>query len=225
MSKFRLFIGLLGFLSCCTVSLAQDEPAPRDEKELLLWKLAAIETFQAKFSQRLVPELGKIEDVARGEIVFTRQPQRFLWKVTSPFTQTALLEDEEMMIYEPDLEQVSYSKLDKNFQLPVAKLVLESRPEMLKDYDVSYSETQEGAASRFKLTPNGIHSVFTYVHLFFDEHRLEAVEIKDSLDNVTEFNFSAITINEAIDDDVFEVDLPPGTEVLRLSSDEDDEVP
>lgn len=218
--KFSSLLVVVFGLACSGIGLAQTTAEP-DASQLLLEKLKAIKTFQANFSQRLVPELGPSEDVLQGSFAFTREPQRFAWTVTQPFEQYVLLEDNELMVYEPDLNQVSYSSLDINFQLPIANLIIEQNEEILTDYEVTYLESETGSGSRFKLIPIQNTSMFKHVQLFFDKHRLEAIEVKDSFANVTEFNFSAIAINELIDDDVFVVDIPSDTEVLRLNSDAD----
>ena len=219
--KFNLLLIFVFGLSFSGIGLAQTTE-DHDDSKLLLKKLEAIETFQANFSQRLVPDLGPSENVLQGKIAFTRQPQRFSWTVTQPFEQYVVLEDDELMVYEPDLKQVSYSSLDKNFQLPIAKLIIEQDETVLADYEVSYLESESGSGSRFTLIPIQTNAMFKHVRLFFDKHRLEAIEVKDSFANVTEFNFSAIEINEPIEDDVFVVDIPSDTEVLRLNSDEDE---
>lgn len=219
--KFSLLLVVVFGISCSGIGFAQITEDHEDSK-LLLEKLAAIETFQANFSQRLVPDLGPSENVLQGKMAFTRQPQRFSWTVTQPFEQYVVLEDDELMMYEPDLKQVSYSSLDKNFQLPIAKLIIEQDESVLTDYEVTYLESETGSGSRFTLIPIHTNAMFKHVRLFFDKHQLEAIEVKDSFANVTEFNFSAIEINEPIEDDVFIVEIPPDTEVLRLNSFEDE---
>ena len=57
------------------------------------------------------------------------------------------------------------------------------------------------------------------MQLTFEGDQLHRVEVFDSFDNTTVFNFYNTKLNESVDDSVFELDIPEGTDVIIQEGD------
>lgn len=193
------------------ISETQEESV--EPSAVLSTKLQAIKTFRADFTQFTVGDFGKNEDEQSGYMVF-EQPSRFLWVVNDPFEQHLLIEDTKLTIYDPDLSQVTYTRFDPASHTSVANLLLADSREALKQFDVVSFSKRDTMTTSFRLTPKEANAIFARITIYFHGEKLEAVEVMDHFDTVTEFNLANIEINVELKEDDFTIEIPEGTEVL-----------
>ncbi len=181
---------------------AQDNS--RDE---LFDKLSAIESLQADFVQQAVSEEGVKEESQEGRIAFQR-PGKFLWVKLKPFEQHVLIEGDTMSVYDPDLEQLTHSTMDTTNELSLANVLISPNKELLERFEIAQSD------SEFNLVPLDVNAPFKKLTILFHDDQVSKVDVEDHFNIVNEFKFSNIRINHEIESDVFEIKVPPGTEVI-----------
>lgn len=191
---------------CLTAASSILHAQEQSDSELFR-KLNAIESVQADFVQDAVSEDGIQEATQEGYIAFQR-PGNFLWVVKKPFEQHVLIDGTKMSIYDPDLEQLTHSEMDSSNQLSLANLLISPDAEILDNFDV----TQENG--EFSLVPEDVVAPFKQLVIVFDGEKIKSVRVIDHANTVSSFKFTNIRFNEEIKSEVFEITVPPETEVV-----------
>lgn len=205
-STFCAAVAVASFASLSTL-------AEQSDKERLLDRIVGMETFQANFLQRTLESDGREIQQQKGSFVLKR-PGNFLWEVDTPFQQTIVIRDRDVSIFDPDLEQLIKQRLDDLEEASLATLLTEL-DDPLEMYEVSQS------GDIFTLRPASENEFLVEMRLSFEVNTLHRVEVIDAFDNTTVFNFYNTKLNEAVDDAVFELDVPEGTDVIIQEGDLD----
>lgn len=205
-SKYKTdrFIGCV--LSCLVALGLQWASADDSAREQLLQRLDAMSTFEADFQQRTIEVGGNDIQHQRGFFALKR-PHRFLWRVDEPFEQTIVIEGQSVLIFDPDLEQLIQQQLDDFTEASLATLLTQTG-DPLEPYTV------EGSDDEFTLRPRMAQKFFEEMQLRFDGDSLTRIEVLDAFENRTEFNFYNTKLNSNLDDSVFELDVPEGTDII-----------
>ena len=191
----------------CPTAVADDEA-----KQLLLQRIEGMDTFQADFLQQTLERDSREIQQQKGMFVLKR-PDSFLWQVNTPFEQTIIIRGQDVSIFDPDLEQLIKQRLDNLEEASLATLLTHSG-DPLATYEVL-----EGEANEFTLRPLSKNEFLVEMQLTFEGDQLHRVEVFDSFDNTTVFNFYNTKLNESVDDSVFELDIPEGTDVIIQEGD------
>lgn len=181
--------------------------ADDDSKTELIQRFQHIETLRADFVQRVLDENGEELQVLQGEML-VRTPSFFRWEVKSPYGLTYVLHDLDLMVVDPDLHQVSYRKIDSPEEVPIVALLLHRDLAVLDDFDVSKRP------NAFELEPIDQMQLFKLITVYFDNQRLDAIDVRDSQDRLTEFTFRDVEENVVLDDARFEVEITDDMEVI-----------
>lgn len=192
---------VLGLIFCWS-SNAQEE-----DKYELLEILNQYSSLSASFVQRLVDKEGEEVSVQSG-YMRARSPNLFWWEIQDPYTMIYRLESPNVLIFDEDLNQVSYHQLDTELELPIVALLLQEDAEVLDDYQVVRRRNS------FELTPNRNSLPFTSIRVYFAGNALDAIDVLDGMGQRTEFNFSNLQVNIDLEDSKFSLDLPEGVEVI-----------
>ena len=192
---------MLGFIWFGT-ALADDA-----SKTELIQRFQHIETLRADFVQRVLDENGEELQVLQGEMLI-RTPSFFRWEVKSPYGLTYVLHDLDLMVVDPDLHQVSYRKIESPEEVPIVALLLHRDLEVLSDFDVFKRP------NAFELEPINQMQLFKLITVYFDNLRLDAIDVRDSHDRLTEFTFREVQENLVLDNALFEVEIPEDMEVI-----------
>lgn len=162
---------------------------------------------RADFVQRVLDENGEELQVLEGEML-VRTPTFFRWDVKSPYGLTYVLHDLDLMVVDPDLHQVSYRTIDSAEEVPIVVLLLHRDMNVLNDFKVSKRP------NAFELEPvNQLH-LFKLITVYFDNLRLDAIDVRDSQDRLTEFSFRAVEENVVLDEAQFKVEISDDMEVI-----------
>lgn len=162
---------------------------------------------RADFVQRVLDENGEELQVLEGEML-VRTPTFFRWEVKRPYGLTYVLQDLDLMVVDPDLHQVSYRTIDSPEEVPIVALLLHRDMNVLNDFKVSKRP------NAFELEPVNELQLFKLITVYFDKLRLDAIDVRDSQDRLTEFSFRAVEENVALDDAQFEVEIADDMEVI-----------
>lgn len=196
-AKFCLLLTLLSAVN----SLASE-----DLQIELSEKLNAIESFQADFRQKTTARDGTEEPMQEGRIAFLR-PDKFLWVVAKPYEEQVAIVGTRMQVYDPDLQQLTHSQVDPN-ELSFANLLIDSDSKTLGEFDIHRS------GSKYVLSRENDNSQVALLSLMFKDETLEQIELVDYFGTHIEFRFSNIRLNEDVENDVFQLVVPPDTEVI-----------
>jgi outer membrane lipoprotein carrier protein len=180
--------------------------------ERLTRLLEPLQTYQSSFEQQILDGGGQRLQETRGKMWLSR-PGKFRWEVDAPYRQVVISDGEEVILYDPDLEQATVQALDMRVTHTPALLLSGSSSELTDSYDVTRS--QQGGSESFVLTPKDPDTLFEQLEMTFRGERLRALQMTDSTGQRTAITFNDVRMNESLDDDVFDFAIPEGTDVIR----------
>jgi len=191
-------------------------PAQADSKaeaEKLSELLSDYRTYQASFSQYVTDPSGERVQETHGELK-ARRPGNFFWHAEPPMEQKIVTSGDEVKVYDPDLLQVTIYPMDERLSSTPALLLSGEVVDLEKSFHIKHEKENEDK-ERFVLEPIDQDSLFLELIMEFDEGVLRQMRLHDSLDQHSRLVFNDIVLNEDIDDDVFDLEIPDGVDVLR----------
>lgn len=202
-------------LLCSSIASADDATEARD---ILTRFLSGTETYQARFTQEVTDERGDLIEESSGGFSLAR-PGRFRWHYEEPLEQLLISDGELIWLYDVDLEQATVrSAAGALEQTPAGILVGE--PGALEGYELGMAE-KSAASSTIVLRPlvPG-QSDFRRIALGFAAGELVTLELADSFGQNTLVQFTDARVNSALDPQLFEFEVPEGTDVIDQTTDE-----
>ncbi|GHD45642.1 outer membrane lipoprotein carrier protein [Marinobacter persicus] len=206
-----VFAWMLVMLS--PMAVAAENEASRASAGQLAEMLRDYESYQADFIQIVVDDSGSQVQETRGELKASR-PGRFYWETGAPLKQFIVSNGDTVEVYDPDLEQVTIHQLDDQVQSTPALLLSGEVDNLHETYEV-YQRGVGSQVREFRLVPRSADSLFTSLRLSFSDGVLQEMRMEDSLGQLSILSFENVTLNEAIDNDVFRLDYPEGVDVIR----------
>lgn len=170
-----------------------------------------VQTISAEFSQEVLdPQQNTIQS-SSGTMLLSR-PGRFRWDYTKPYKQLIVADGKRVWLYDVDLEQVTIKKVDAVLGNAPALLLSGNTP-LEENFDMLDLGEKDG---RFwiQLKPIRNDTGFESMTLAFGKTELEAMELHDSLGNLTRLNFKNIKRNIDIDEAQFNFTPPEGVDVI-----------
>lgn len=154
-----------------------------------------IRSIEADFLQIIESEDG-IPAQYSGKIL-AKAPSKVKWDYTTPLKKSIYMQEGEVLIYEPDLEQVSHSSLrDKSDFISIIKS----------------AKLQSDGAYHAKID-NIIYK------LYVDKaNKPERIEFVDNMGAKTTLKLSNVKLNKALSDKIFIFNIPKGVDIVELKS-------
>lgn len=168
-------------------------------------------TLQADFAQSLVDADGIVIEESLGRLVI-RKPGQFLWHYSEPYEQLLLADGNDLWSYDVDLEQVVIKPQDEVL-VSTPALLLGGSANALADFTIIEAVTHNGTFW-IRLRPMQEDAGFTAVELGFDDEQLSRMMFYDSLGQTTLIALRDVVINAPVADTVFELDIPPGVDIV-----------
>lgn len=160
-------------------------------------QLNTMHSLSANFTQRIYDQNSKPLDRSQGKLVIER-PNRFLWQVVQPLAQTIVTNGDKLWIYDPDLKQVTVSKLGNRIsQTPM--LLLSSDKINLAD-DFTVSQQPDGS---YLLIPKQSDQSFESVQLWFNNNMIKRMVLKTDVGQVSRIDFSDVKQNISLNSQLF----------------------
>ncbi len=217
LASLLLFVGVIPVqvMAESEVSMAKPEssaeanPAAADQ---LSHKLSRLETFSADFVQFIVDKAGAAVQQTSGRLK-AKRPGRFYWYTAPPLEQFVKSDDEEVWVYDPDLEQVTVHKKDANASTTPSVLLSGDIAKLDASYLVDY--VRSDGVETFMLKPKGEDSLFESLKLRFVDDVLVEMRLTDGLGQKTTLSFSNVVTNKVLTDADFELNLPEGVDIIR----------
>lgn len=200
-------------LAALTMTLAVPMSALASEgAERLADILEPLETYVADFEQQILDGSGQRLQEARGRMWLSR-PGKFRWEVDAPYEQLVVSAGEEVILYDPDLEQATVQALDQRVTHTPALLLSGSADELTGSYDVT--RRQQGSSETFTLVPKDADTLFEELQMTFHGEALDLLQMTDSTGQRTAIEFDNVRMNEPLDNGRFTFEIPEGTDVIR----------
>ena len=199
---------LVTLLSCSSYSIA--ESVTQQLSDLL----KPLQSLSGQFTQTIADSDGEILQSSNGEF-WVQRPGRLRWQTQAPYEQLLVTNEENLWLYDPDLEQVTVKVADKSLQQTPAA-ILSGDVATLND---SYIITRESGSidndlQEFSLKPIADGALFEQLTLKFNRDDISSMELLDSLGQITTISLTSITPNAEIDTSMFNFIAPLGTDVL-----------
>lgn len=203
---------LLGHIDAKTANAtAASEPPAHDPIHDPIQRLERhIEDLQGRrhdFEQQTYSATHKLLETSHGALAIQSPSAR--WDVFAPFPQTIVIADGELQIFDPDLEQLTVRSISGSWaDVPLALLVNGSSL-------AAHFAVAEISPDVFQLKPHAYESLFRDLQIEFAQDRLVSIQIVDQVDQLTVIRFAPQSPDQVIQSGHFELELPPGTEVVK----------
>ena len=150
-----------------------------------------IKSYQANF-QQIVTNNSQKEILYNGKI-FLNNTGDILWKYTDPLIKNVFISKKEVIIDEPELEQVIITKMDKSLNL--IKILKESTKINANTYENTINKTKYIIKTK--------------------NNKLKTIMYTDSIDNKVKINFTNAKLNKQIKSSMFKFTAPLHYDIIR----------
>ena len=215
-SYFKLFslqCAAVGLLILNTYSAFASIETESKGLSKLVERLGKIQTFSGAFIQESVDQKGRRIQESKGELKAQR-PGLFYWHTKEPLEQIIYSNAKEVTVYDPDLEQATVQKINKQTQTTPAILFSGDVDQIGELFDVEYREIND-RVTQFILIPKSKDSLFERLKIRFEGQHLKAMQLTDALGQVSSLSFIFSEVNLEFPDETFVPDLPKGTDIIR----------
>jgi outer membrane lipoprotein carrier protein len=205
-SLYRIAISLICLASAVVVAAAEEQGPAITLQERLL----ATDGIVANFTQQVTNAQGYVVEQASGTLHVAKP--RFRWEVLDPFPQIILANGDQLEIYDPDLEQVTTKTMEGALDQAPLALLTQTELDLSAHFEV---ELQDHENQRFILWPRSVDALFERVELVFRGDKLLTLLIHDHSGQQTVIRFTQYRAGQVIQSEVFELEYPPGTDIVR----------
>lgn len=157
---------------------------------LILLAKIDISSFESNFTQIVKEDSKKIKYFGK---LYFKKPMKVLWKYEKPIKKDIYIVNDQVIIIEPEIEQVTISHFSETKN--IIDILNNAKKIGDKKYKATYNEQD--------------------FYIFLDEkNRLKKIEFKDKLDNEVEILFESPKQNTEIDDEVFRYKIDPEFDII-----------
>jgi len=180
-------------------------------------KLRSLRSIQAKFEQVYYSSTVSTPLREKGNFYF-KKPDLMKWEYKDPEERTYLLKEGFFLEYIPEDNQIIKYDLSREEHESEILSILSGQKGIVDNYSVEFSPfpTKNSKALQLKLTPKQ-EDTDTFILLEIDEKTwlIQKAIFFDWASNKMEYRFSKIKTNVRLAKDVFELNAPPGVEIIE----------
>ncbi len=173
--------------------------------------MESIGTFKANFEQTIINCQGQVIEVSRGNFLFKR-PKKFRWNYRRPYNQQLIADGQRVWFYDIDLKQITVSA--QNETLANTPAILLSKIIHLNHRYIFTDVSLKNELMRIELVPKDARSMFPTIILAFDSNGLQQMVMKDGFEQYTRLDFTQVSKNISIKNNVFIFTPPEGIDVV-----------
>ncbi|NOX51084.1 MAG: outer membrane lipoprotein chaperone LolA [Gammaproteobacteria bacterium] len=166
----------------------------------------------ARFEQQITNAQGLVIETSYGKVHLAKPNLR--WEVLAPYAQIIVVRNNSVKIYDPDLDQVTVRDLGDDIEQVPLTLLTRSNLDLTDSYSVVRGGDNLDE-QRFLLRPKSAEVLFERIEIVFGSNGLQALLIFDHTQQQTVIRFSDYRTDQVIQSSVFELDLPPDTDIVR----------
>ena len=153
--------------------------------------LKDVNSYQASFIQSIVNSSGK--EILYNGSIYIKEPSDVLWKYNDPIEKNVYILSNQVIIIEPDLEQVIISTLKEEINI----------------LDLLKNPT--------KISQNKYEAIIydkKYILTIIND-QLTQIDYKDEIDNIVTIYFKNIKQNQPISSSIFKFKIPREYDIIR----------
>lgn len=209
--KMNKFAGLLLATSFAFANAMANENADELGQRLVNDFVTKVITLEGQFEQSLIDADGEVVDRTSGTLEIER-PTRFRWSYAEPYEQWLVADGLNIWSYDLDLEQVTVK--------PQAEALANTPALLLGGSDNALEQFEYGGTNIEKVTtwvrlePKDKSSGFNRVELGFIDAQLRRMVFFDNLEQTTFVALNNVKINEPIDAQRFDFQVPDGVDLV-----------
>jgi outer membrane lipoprotein carrier protein len=199
------FTGIIGLVFFNVIA------ASANTHNTLTKHLNYIQTMSADFVENTVTCSAKScnkNSAFSSGIIYLDKLGHFRFDVIKPLAQQILLSNARIMIYEPELEQVTIKNTDNNSS--IMQLLSNKNVNLQKEFVLSQEKNNV-----FTLRAKNMNSELVQITLKFLHNNLVCITMIDQLKQKTTINFTNIKINQHLPNDIFKLNLPKGVDYIE----------
>jgi outer membrane lipoprotein carrier protein len=170
-----------------------------------------VQSLTADFKQELWTADQRLLQTETGSLSLKR-PNRFRWTYVDPTELVVVANGSRLWIYDVELAQVTVAPFDKSVGASPAMLLSGDR-NVRDEFEVVQTYVAEGL-DWVKLVPRVGGSDFASVLIGFSATVPRRLELVDGLNQVTRIELDGLDVNPELADDLFELDVPAGVDVI-----------
>jgi outer membrane lipoprotein carrier protein len=171
------------------------------------------DSFSAKFVEDISP-VGAPKRTRDG-VVYFRKPGRMRWEFKTPNEELVVSDGHTLYSYDPGLNQVVESPLNRALRAPGATEFLLGVGNIKHDFVASAPAAKRSdGLDHVRLTPRQGGDAIE-VGVDPASHDIRSIRISDELGDVTEVHFSEIRNNISLQDSLFSFEPPAGADIVR----------
>lgn len=149
---------------------------------------------------------------AVGTFLFSK-PGKFIWTYKKPYEQILQSDGKTLYIYDKDLNQITTKKLGSALGASPAAILFGST-DIEKNFRLSESGTRDGM-EWMEATPKDKESTFQRINIGMQNNVPVAMELHDSLGQLSLIRFTKFEKNPALKTDTFKFVTPKGADVFE----------
>ena len=173
--------------------------------------LDGVQSLTADFKQELWTADQKLLQTETGSLSLKR-PNRFRWTYVDPTELVVAADGTRLWIYDIELAQVTVAPFDDTIGASPAMLLSGDR-NVREEFEVVETTTADGL-DWVKLAPLAGGSDFGSVLIGFSGTAPRRLELVDGLGQVTRIELDNLDVNPELADQLFELDVPAGVDVI-----------
>lgn len=175
-------------------------------EEQLQRKLATIKTFSASFEQQVTDAQHQLLQQGKGQLMI-KQPARFRFETTEPEPNLFIGDGATLWFYNEPLEQLTIYDAQNEVNRTPFVLLTSTKLELWQQYDV----TRQG--EQFVIRSKAADSPVKQLTLSFSGSALSKMQVLDMNQQLSEFNFTLVQLNIALEDSLFRFEPPEHTDI------------
>jgi len=173
--------------------------------------LDGVQSLTADFKQELWTADQKLLQTETGSLSLKR-PNRFRWTYVDPTELVVAADGTRLWIYDIELAQITVAPFDDTIGASPAMLLSGDR-NVREEFEVVETTTADGL-NWVKLAPLAGGSDFGSVLIGFSGTAPRRLELVDGLGQVTRIELDNLDVNPELADQLFELDVPAGVDVI-----------
>ncbi len=207
--KIVLFISLIFAASNVAAEATIDEMGEKLVNDFI----TNVITLQGRFEQSLIDAEGIVVEESSGTLELER-PARFRWSYNEPYEQWLIADGRNVWSYDLDLQQVTV-KPQQQALANTPALLLGGSEDALQQFNFG-GTTVEEVTTWVRLEPKNSDNGFNRIELGFIDEKLQRMIFFDNLEQTTLVALYDVIINEPIDAERFEFNVPAGVDVVGV---------
>ena len=210
----HLFFSIVAFFSVVCVASDATEQLKLFSKTT---KNASGEFIQQQVVVQADGQIKVIKELT-GNFLFLR-PGKFVWETTKPYEQKMLADGKQLMMWDKDLNQVTYRKADQALAATPAAILFGDTN--VEQYFTLKNTLQNNDLEWVELIPKTNEAKqndipYSKIGIGMANHLPQAMELRDNFGNVVLLRFKNIKTNISITPSDFIFKVPAGTDIVKL---------